>query len=63
MDPQERYEDDEANTCERDRYDRLDEDFTEDEDECCFPGECCMPGPHLRSECHTAEMIRRQAYR
>jgi hypothetical protein len=24
---------------------------------CCFPGRCCMPGEHLRSECHTAEMM------
>lgn len=31
-----------------------------DEEECagcCFPGECIMPGEHLRSECHTAEMM------
>lgn len=28
-----------------------------EEDGCCFPGECCMPGFHLKSECHTADMI------
>ncbi len=27
------------------------------EDGCIFPGECCMPGEHLKSECHTAEML------
>jgi hypothetical protein len=31
----------------------------DDEDDfgCWFPDECCMPGLHMRSECHTAEMI------
>lgn len=33
------------------------------EEGCCFPGKCCMPGPHLRSECHTAEMVRDYEYR
>jgi hypothetical protein len=28
-----------------------------DEEGCLFPDECCMPGPHLKSECHTAEML------
>lgn len=23
---------------------------------CCFPEECCMPYPHMKDECHTAEM-------
>lgn len=30
---------------------------SEDEEGCCFPDECCMPGLHMKSECHTAEMI------
>lgn len=29
----------------------------DDEEGCCFPGECCMPGSHLKSECHTPDMI------
>jgi len=28
-----------------------------EEEGCCFPGRCCMPGYHMRSECHTAEMM------
>lgn len=35
-----------------------DEEPEECEWGCCFPGECCMPGPHLKSECHTAQMVR-----
>ena len=39
---------------------------TDDDDDhvegCVFPGECCMPGPHLKSECHTAEMLMQQEY-
>lgn len=41
----------------------IDDDLLEDlEDDadgfgCHFPKECCMPGVHLRSECHTAEML------
>jgi len=27
---------------------------------CLFPEECVMPGRHLKSECHTAEMLERQ---
>lgn len=50
--------------CERDRYDRIDEEFNRDEDKwtCCFPGECLMAGEHMRSECHTVEMVRQQFY-
>jgi hypothetical protein len=34
------------------------DEWSEDNEvECCFPGSCCMPGEHLRSECHTAEMM------
>jgi hypothetical protein len=32
-------------------------DDGEFESGCCFPGECCVPGPHMRAECHTAEML------
>jgi hypothetical protein len=34
-----------------------DRDDEENDTGCCFPGRCCMPGEHLRSECHTAEMM------
>ena len=37
--------------------------FTEDPEHeigCDFPDECLMPGEHLRSECHTIEMIEAQ---
>lgn len=27
---------------------------------CCYPEYCCMPGAHLKSECHTAEMLEEQ---
>lgn len=42
----------------------LDEcDVEEFEDEgCCFPGECLMPGDHVRSECHTVEMMEDQQW-
>ena len=36
-----------------DRYDLIADDYG-----CEFPGKCLMAGPHLRSECHTVEMVR-----
>jgi hypothetical protein len=37
------------------------EDDDDELDECCFPARCLMPGYHLRSECHTAEMLEEYA--
>lgn len=37
-------------------YDEPDEDL-EHEIGCDFPGQCLMPGEHMRSECHTVEMM------
>jgi hypothetical protein len=43
---------------EGDFEEEIGDNFDDDNQEgCCFPSECCMPGSHLRSECHTAEMI------
>jgi hypothetical protein len=47
-------EDDDDQNALNDRY-ALDEAI--DEHTCCFPGNCLMPGEHMRSECHTAEMV------
>jgi hypothetical protein len=48
-------------------YDFFDGDDDEDDDPpderdenqigCWFPDECLMPGEHMKSECHTAEMV------
>ncbi len=40
-------------------YDGIDLSRIESEDDyvCELPGECIMPYPHMRSECHTAEML------
>ena len=40
-------------------YDEVEDDGDCDGDccGCCFPDRCLMPGEHLRSECHTAEML------
>lgn len=51
------YEDDEDG--------RFDEDMSSDDNPehefgCDFPGECLMPGEHMRSECHSIEMIEAQ---
>jgi hypothetical protein len=27
------------------------------QESCCFPGRCLMPADHVRSECHTLEMV------
>ena len=63
LQPHERV-DDEDDLCTRDRYDLIDDDFLNNDEKwtCCFPGECLMAGEHMRSECHTVEMVRQQFY-
>ena len=41
-------------------HEEYDEESIDGQDEvwdCIFPGRCLMVGDHMRSECHTAEML------